>query len=78
GAEVRDSCGSSGTGETPQGAHRQPRGKRAMEGKSTAPHYLVVVCSFHMFTNTQPPPSNIKLMTSAIYWLVPFENRIIV
>ncbi|MGE8018911.1 hypothetical protein ACQKOM_08320 [Peribacillus frigoritolerans] len=35
GAEVRDSCGSSGTGETPQAftAHRPPQGKRASGGE---------------------------------------------
>ncbi|MFJ5749322.1 hypothetical protein ACQKOM_08045 [Peribacillus frigoritolerans] len=45
GAEVRDSCGSSGTGETPQAftppdAHRPPRGKRASGGEATTTHYL--------------------------------------
>ncbi|WP_289320235.1 hypothetical protein [Peribacillus simplex] len=38
GAEVRDSCGSSGTGETPPGAyaeeaHRPHQGKRASGGE---------------------------------------------
>ncbi|MGE8021342.1 hypothetical protein ACQKOM_20945 [Peribacillus frigoritolerans] len=38
GAEVRDSCGSSGTGETPQAftprrLHRPTRGKRASGGE---------------------------------------------
>ncbi|MBR8644028.1 hypothetical protein KEH51_02790 [[Brevibacterium] frigoritolerans] len=38
GAEVRDSCRSSGTGETPQAftppdAHRPPRGKQYLVGK---------------------------------------------
>ncbi|WP_076364824.1 hypothetical protein [Peribacillus simplex] len=38
GVEVRDSCGSSGTGEDPTGvyaeeAHRPPRGKRASGGE---------------------------------------------
>ncbi|MBR8645165.1 hypothetical protein KEH51_15900 [[Brevibacterium] frigoritolerans] len=44
GAEVRDSCRSSRTGETLQAftprAHLS-RGKRASGGESTTPHYLV-------------------------------------
>ncbi|WP_440970555.1 hypothetical protein ACSS6N_02445 [Peribacillus frigoritolerans] len=39
GAEVRDSCGSGGTGETPQAF--TPAESEHLEGKSTTPHYLV-------------------------------------
>ncbi|AZV61383.1 hypothetical protein DOZ91_12695 [Peribacillus frigoritolerans] len=46
GAEVRDSCGSSGTGETPQAftprrLNARPAESEHLEGKSTTPHYLV-------------------------------------
>ncbi|AZV59692.1 hypothetical protein DOZ91_03055 [Peribacillus frigoritolerans] len=46
GAEVRDSCGSSGTGETPQAftprrLTARPAESEHLEGKSTTPHYLV-------------------------------------
>ncbi|AZV63007.1 hypothetical protein DOZ91_22400 [Peribacillus frigoritolerans] len=57
GAEVRDSCGSSGTGETPQAfAPRRltarPAESEHLEGKSTTPHYLVnsnKVCENSLF-----------------------------
>ncbi|MBR8645013.1 hypothetical protein KEH51_14155 [[Brevibacterium] frigoritolerans] len=46
GAEVRDSCGSSRTGETPQAftPRRLTRTKESepLEGKSTTTHYLVI------------------------------------
>jgi hypothetical protein len=43
---VRDSCGSSGTGETPQAftprrLAARPAESEHLEGKSTTPHYLV-------------------------------------
>ncbi len=43
---MRDSCGSSGTGETPQGftprrLTARPAESEHLEGKSTTPHYLV-------------------------------------
>ncbi|MES1037936.1 hypothetical protein FOA20_00275 [Peribacillus simplex] len=46
GAEVRDSCGSSGTSETPQAftprrLTARPAESEHLEGKSTTPHYLV-------------------------------------
>jgi hypothetical protein len=46
GAEVRDSCGSSGTGETPQAftprrLTARPAESEHLEGKSTTLHYLV-------------------------------------
>jgi hypothetical protein len=46
GAEVRDSCGSSGTGETPQAftprrLTASPAESEHLEGKSTTTHYLV-------------------------------------
>jgi len=46
GAEVRDSCGSSGTGETPQAftprrLTARPAEREHLKGKSTTPHYLV-------------------------------------
>jgi hypothetical protein len=46
GAEVRDSCGSSGTGETPQAftprrLTARPAESEHLKGKSTTPHYLV-------------------------------------
>ncbi|WP_343929387.1 hypothetical protein [Peribacillus frigoritolerans] len=46
GAEVRDSCGSSGTGETPQAftprrLTARPAESEHLEGKSTTTHYLV-------------------------------------
>jgi hypothetical protein len=46
GAEVRDSCGSSGTGETPQAFtprsfNARPAESEHLEGKSTTTHYLV-------------------------------------
>jgi pyrroline-5-carboxylate reductase len=46
GAQVRDSCGSSGTGETPQAftprrLTARPAESEHLEGKSTTPHYLV-------------------------------------
>jgi hypothetical protein len=47
GAEVRDSCGSSGTGETPQAFRPRrltaprPAESKHLEGKSTTTHYLV-------------------------------------
>ncbi|MFJ7511726.1 hypothetical protein ACIQW7_20035 [Peribacillus simplex] len=46
GAEVRDSCGSSGTGEAPQAftprrLTARPVESEHLEGKSTTPHYLV-------------------------------------
>ncbi|PRS42460.1 hypothetical protein C6W19_03770 [Bacillus sp. RJGP41] len=46
GAEVRDSCGSSGTGETPQAftprrLTARTKESEHLEGKSTTPHYLV-------------------------------------
>ncbi|MEC0272737.1 hypothetical protein [Peribacillus frigoritolerans] len=46
GAEVGDSCGSSGTGETPQAftprrLTARPAESEHLEGKSTTPHYLV-------------------------------------
>ncbi|PCD09756.1 hypothetical protein CMV16_04995 [Peribacillus simplex] len=46
GAEVRDSCGSSETGETPQAftprrLTARPAESEHLEGKSTATHYLV-------------------------------------
>ncbi|AZB41701.1 hypothetical protein CEF21_04970 [Bacillus sp. FJAT-42376] len=46
---MRDSCGSSGTGETPQAqsaeeAHRPPRGKRAAcSGNQPKPFYFQVI-----------------------------------
>ncbi|WP_289320539.1 hypothetical protein [Peribacillus simplex] len=46
GAEVRDSCGSSGTGETPQAftprrLTARTKESEHLEGKSTTTHYLV-------------------------------------
>ncbi|KOR79586.1 hypothetical protein AM232_14885 [Bacillus sp. FJAT-21352] len=46
GAEMRDSCGSSGTGETPQAftprrLTARPAESEHLEGKSTTTHYLV-------------------------------------
>ncbi|WP_343929307.1 hypothetical protein [Peribacillus frigoritolerans] len=46
GAEVRDSCGSSGTDETPQAftprmLTARPAESEHLEGKSTTTHYLV-------------------------------------
>jgi hypothetical protein len=46
GAEVRDSCGSSGIGETPQAftprrLTARPAESEHLEGKSTTTHYLV-------------------------------------
>ncbi|MBR8644545.1 hypothetical protein KEH51_08310 [[Brevibacterium] frigoritolerans] len=46
GAEVRDSCGSSRTGETPQAytprrLKARPAESEHLEGKSTTTHYLV-------------------------------------
>jgi hypothetical protein len=48
GAEVRDFCGSSGTGETPQAFTprmliliARPAESEHLEGKLTTPHYLV-------------------------------------
>ncbi|PCD05564.1 hypothetical protein CMV16_22615 [Peribacillus simplex] len=46
GAQVRDSCGSSGTGETPQAftprrLTARPAESEHLEGKSTSPFYLV-------------------------------------
>ncbi|SIS05858.1 hypothetical protein SAMN05878482_11139 [Peribacillus simplex] len=43
---MRDSCGSSGTGETPQAftprrLTARPAESEHLEGKSTTPHYLV-------------------------------------
>ncbi|PCD06282.1 multidrug transporter [Peribacillus simplex] len=44
GAEVRDSCGSSGKGETPQAVTprrltARPAESEHLKGKSTTPHY---------------------------------------
>ncbi|MGG3494763.1 hypothetical protein ABES08_02870, partial [Peribacillus simplex] len=42
GAEVRDSCGSSGTGETPpRRLTARTKESEHLEGKSTTTHYLV-------------------------------------
>ncbi|MFF2856981.1 hypothetical protein ACFVSH_20390, partial [Peribacillus sp. NPDC058002] len=46
GAQVRDSCGSCGTGETPQAftprrLNARPAESKHLEGKSTTPLYLV-------------------------------------
>ncbi|WP_458353832.1 hypothetical protein [Peribacillus frigoritolerans] len=57
GAEVRDSCGSSGTGETPQAftprrLTARPAESEHLEGKSITPHYLVnsnKVCENSLF-----------------------------
>ncbi len=48
---MRDSCGSSGTGETPQAfTPRRLTGRPAesehLEGKSTTPHYLVIATKY--------------------------------
>ncbi|RRN71227.1 hypothetical protein EI200_12315 [Peribacillus simplex] len=52
GAEVRDSCGSSGTGETPQAftprrLTARPAESVHLKGKSTTPHYLLNSNIFH-------------------------------
>ncbi|PAL14172.1 hypothetical protein B8W99_07150 [Peribacillus simplex] len=57
GAEVRDSCGSSGTGETPQAftprrLTARPAESEHLEGKSTTLHYFVnsnKVCENSLF-----------------------------
>ncbi|WHY59148.1 hypothetical protein [Peribacillus simplex] len=51
GAEVRDSCGSSGTGETPQAftprrLTARPAESEHLEGKSTTPHYLEIATKY--------------------------------
>ncbi len=38
---MRDSCGSRGTGETPQAFSPRPAESEHLEGKSTTPLYLV-------------------------------------
>jgi hypothetical protein len=72
GAEVRDSCGSGGTGETPQAftprrLTARPAESEHLEGKSTTPHYLVnsnKVCeNSHFLIN--------NLMNSAGIWQIP-------
>ncbi|AZV63332.1 hypothetical protein DOZ91_24200 [Peribacillus frigoritolerans] len=51
GAEVRDSCGSSGTGETPQAftprrLTARPAESEHLEGKSTTLHYFVIATKY--------------------------------
>ncbi|WHX66644.1 hypothetical protein QNH26_24010 [Peribacillus frigoritolerans] len=51
GAEVRDSCGISRTGETPQAfTPRRLTGRTKesehLEGKSTTPHYLLIATKY--------------------------------
>ncbi|TDL87565.1 hypothetical protein E2R55_19685 [Vibrio vulnificus] len=68
GAEVRDSCGSSGTGETPQAFTPRrltagPAESEHLEGKSTTPHYLVnsnKVCENKKGPSINDGPSLIK------------------
>ncbi|MFJ5749158.1 hypothetical protein ACIP97_11330 [Peribacillus frigoritolerans] len=62
GAEVRDSCGSSGTGETPQAftprrLTARTKESEHLEGKSTTTHYLVnsnKVCENSLYLKNIP------------------------
>ncbi|MFJ5749387.1 hypothetical protein ACIP97_12525 [Peribacillus frigoritolerans] len=75
GAEVRDSCGSSGTGETPQAftprrLTARPAESEHLKGKSTTPHYLVnsnKVCENSLIFKRKKTESNLLTVTLIVY-----------
>ncbi len=72
---MRDSCGSSGTGETPQAFKprrltARPAESEHLEGKSTTPHYLVnsnKVCENSLIFKHKKTESNLLTVTLIVY-----------